>query len=420
MTRRTTKLAFIALLTLFCYVAACPVAEQARSTEGITFADSLKAELQTRTSAIFAKSCAVAGCHRGSYPKAKLRLEPETFAEALRDAPSRQVDSLSLIDTRSPGKSYLVMKVRGIEGIKGERMPIDAPALSEEQIQTIEIWAASLAVLEKGSKAPAPAASDKKKALPASGADERRIQTSAFFGNTLINIPTTTVPGRGEMLFRISHRFIYPTNAGHELFLGLDGPAYIFASLGYGISDRVSVTLGRTNLLDEIELSSKIAVVRQGQDGSVPFSAALAAGLALTTARPEGAGLFEADDMHYTVQLALSRQFTGRLSLLCVPSFAYNTDYAHPTEESTTGLGLGGRFMIIDNVSIIGEWAPVLGGAETGTDAWGLGIEAKEGGHVFHVFVTDVYGLTPNQYLPGGDPNDNGDVRIGFNIYRTL
>jgi hypothetical protein len=76
--------------------------------------------------------------------------------------------------------------------------------------------------------------------------------------------------------------------------------------------------------------------------------------------------------------------------------------------------------MLIENISLVGEWTPVLAGSETGTDTWGIGFEAKNGGHVFHVFVTDAYGLTPNQYLPGGDLNNNGDVRLGFNLYRIL
>jgi hypothetical protein len=415
------KIAFLAGLTLVCSFAAVSLADKAQSTERITFPDSIRTELHAKTAAIFAKSCAVAGCHGGLYPKAKLHLEPASFAGAVKDTPSRQIDSLMLVDTRRPARSYLVMKVRGARGIKGERMPIDAPELSEEEIRTIELWAASIAILEKPSAPSAPAEPGEKKALNENGrAHAPAFEAPAFAGNTLINLPTTGAPGKGEILFRISHRFVYPASAGHELFLGLDGPAYVFISLAYGISDRISVGLGRTNLLDEIELSSKIALLRQGRDLSAPLSAALAASLALTTERPGGVDLFDGDNVHFNAQLALARRLTTRLSLLCVPSFAHNTDYARPAETSTTALGLGGRFTFLENVSIVGEWIPVLAGGKTGTDAWGIGIEAREGGHVFHVFATDASGLTPNQYIPGGDLDGRGDIRLGFNIYRTL
>jgi len=421
MTLKPIKIAFLAWLTVACFFAAGPLADQTRSTEGITFTDSIRTELHAKTAAIFAKSCATAGCHGGTYPKAKLSLEPALFDGALKNTPSREIDSLMLVNTQRPEESYLVMKVRGAPGIKGERMPIDAPMLSEEQIRTIELWAASIAVLEKPAAAPAPAEPGKKKALTGSSeADAPAFDTPVFSGNTLINLPTTEAPGKGEILFRISHRFVYPTNAGHEYFLGLDGPAYILIGLAYGINDRVSVGLGRTNQLDEIELSSKVGLLRQGKDLSAPLSASLAASLALTTERPSGVDLFDADNVHFSAQLALARQITNRLSFLCVPSFSSNTNYALPGEDNTTSLGLGSRLMLIENISLIGEWTPVLAGSETGTDTWGIGFEAKKGGHVFHVFVTDAYGLTPNQYIPGGDLDESGDIRLGFNLYRTL
>jgi hypothetical protein len=37
------------------------------------------------------------------------------------------------------------------------------------------------------------------------------------------------------------------------------------------------------------------------------------------------------------------------------------------------------------------------------------------------VFVTNAYGLTPSQFLAGGDLRlGDGDLRFGFNIYRTF
>jgi len=238
-------------------------------------------------------------------------------------------------------------------------------------------------------------------------------------------MPTTEALGDGEILFRVSHRFYLPVDAGHEHFLGLDGPAFIYLSLGYGVTDRVSVTLGRTNLLDEIEFSSRVAIIRQERDRSLPFSASLSACFNLTTERPEGSGVLDAENRHVGLQLMLARRFTDRFSLLCVPSFSSNT-HERPDgrggveRENTTALGVGSRFRIFEDVSLMGEWIPVLSGYETANAAWGFGIEAKEGGHVFHVFVSNAFGLTLNQYLPGGDLGGASEVRLGFNIYRTL
>ena len=62
-------------------------------------------------------------------------------------------------------------------------------------------------------------------------------ENPAFWGTRLINLPTTTTMEKHDVLFRISHRFIPKTDSGYDGFYGLDGPAVVFASLGYGITD---------------------------------------------------------------------------------------------------------------------------------------------------------------------------------------
>ena len=66
--------------------------------------------------------------------------------EALIDVNSLQIDSLKLVDTKNPEKSYLLMKVRGDKGIVDQRMPVDAPPLKAEEIEVVEKWVASLKV----------------------------------------------------------------------------------------------------------------------------------------------------------------------------------------------------------------------------------------------------------------------------------
>ena len=77
--------------------------------------------------------------------------------------------------------------------------------------------------------------------------------------------------------------------------------------------------------------------------------------------------------------------------------------------------------MIFTDFSLIAEWIPVLAGFKAEANGWGFGMEAKIGGHVFQFFVLNSRGVTPAQFLPGGDLLiKNGDLRIGFNIYRAF
>ena len=103
-------------------------------------------DYQKQVTTVFKQHCAVSGCHKGKYPKKRLSLEPEKFLEATVGVNSLQVDSLKLVDTKNPEKSYLLMKVKGSDGIVESIMPIDAPPLVDEEIEVIEKWINSLKV----------------------------------------------------------------------------------------------------------------------------------------------------------------------------------------------------------------------------------------------------------------------------------
>ncbi len=103
------------------------------------------------------KRCA--GCHSAKNPKAGLNLEPGTLVAAVKDVPSRQVNTLKLVDARGPEKSYLLMKLRGGKGIKGTRMPIDAAPFSAKEIEQIESWIRFISLPPGGPKT-VPAAAD--------------------------------------------------------------------------------------------------------------------------------------------------------------------------------------------------------------------------------------------------------------------
>ena len=107
--------------------------------------DSVTALLQDGVAEIFEMDCSISGCHQGMYPKKKLDLEPDQMIVALVNVPSREIDTLKLVDWENPQKSYLLMKIRGDEGMIEEQMPIEAPPLSDEKIKVVEDWIIRLA-----------------------------------------------------------------------------------------------------------------------------------------------------------------------------------------------------------------------------------------------------------------------------------
>lgn len=147
MSQRLCKLALFFSLLGFCYALAALTGQIAHSSERAAFAESIRNELQNEASAILKRNCTTAGCHTGDYPKANLNLEPERMPEGLIDVPSKMADSYKLVDTKNPENSFLVKKIRGDEGISGDRMPLFAKPLPDEEIAVIQLWIFSLHVL---------------------------------------------------------------------------------------------------------------------------------------------------------------------------------------------------------------------------------------------------------------------------------
>ncbi len=95
---------------------------------------------------IFTRSCG--RCHGTARPAIGLSLRPEDFADALIDVASKEIKELVRVDTKEPEKSYLLMKIRGDEGIIGERMPLGGKALDESAIAVVEAWIETVAAAE--------------------------------------------------------------------------------------------------------------------------------------------------------------------------------------------------------------------------------------------------------------------------------
>ncbi len=382
--------------------------------------DATESSLQEQVKTIFKRNCSVSDCHGGTYPRMYLNLEEDKFIKALLNIPSQEIPSLKLVDKEKPEQSYLLMKIRGDKAIVGRRMPLDSPPLREDEIKIIEDWISSVGATPV----------EEEKALPQTEKttpeakdenEKKEIRKPSFWGTRVINLPTTQSIGKGRLLFRVSHRYYPAIGSGYESFYGLDGPAVILLSFGYGLSDNLDLTLARTKLEKEVELSLKWVIFEQGKISAMPFSAALNFGGSLVTQSQPDRKVFSADNMKFNLQIILSHQVSNTFSLVLVPAYSSNTNHWDPSSEGTFAVGTGGRWMIFNDFSIIWEWVPVLAGYKANSNGWGLGLEKKIGGHVFQVFVLNSAGLTSDQFLPGGDFRLNDwDLRIGFNIFRKF
>jgi hypothetical protein len=358
---------------------------------------------------IFHRSCGVLGCHQGQYPKMALNLETAAGMAAAVNAPSMGKPEFKLTDPADPDKSYILMKLKGDRAIAGRRMPSRRDALKIEEVQAIRDWIGGLKDQMQDS--------DQAAAAPVPSARPRFL-VPAFWGTRLVNLPTVQSIDKGLFLFRISHRFLETIGSGTRTFFGLDSPSQILIGFGYGISDRLGVSLSRANIDQDVEVGLSWLALSQNGTGELPFSASLHVSANLTTLARDGRSLFDAANAGFNFAVSLAHQFSNRISLLLVPAYASNTSHGDPSVRGTLSLGIGGRFMVLDDLSLIGEWTPVLSGLKAERNGWGFGIEKKIGGHVFQLFFLNSKGLTTDQVLPGGDLRS--DVRLGFNIFRSF
>lgn len=206
--------------------------------------------------------------------------------------------------------------------------------------------------------------------------------------------------------------------SGYETYFGVNGPAVILFSLGYGITDRLMLTVGHSNYLHEWELSTKWRFL---SPEASPLRSAFSSSISWITEESSERETFDAENFNYHLQLSLAYRLKKGLSLLLVPAYSTVSEYWDGSRDGTLALGTAARWSFSSNYALFFEWVPVLQGFRAAHNSWGTGVEIKIGGHVFHVFINNSTGMTSGQFLNGGDLDfRNNDYRFGFNIFRTF
>ncbi len=242
---------------------------------------------------------------------------------------------------------------------------------------------------------------------------------TAFHATQVINLPTAETLSRGEWQFEIAHRFLPAVSDGSDALWGLDGPVNMRLGLGYAPSDRVLVTLARSNLFDNWDLQAKVRALGT-ELGPVPFLVAVQGGAAWSSDVPERDSTDKGNFQYYG-QLVLNTVIADRIALGLVPSYLYNVllDEIDPVQDIYWGFY--GQLFLTDIFSLNAEWNLGENRAELANDTGSFGLELETGGHFFKIFLTNSVRLNPSQFLVGTDfAFEPDDWRLGFAITRLL
>jgi len=262
--------------------------------------------------------------------------------------------------------------------------------------------------------------------------------TATFKTTRLVNMVTIEQVKRGELDFRISHRFddIAGEAGGISTLYGFDNVTDIRIAFDYGINDNWAVGFGRSKgayLRRQIlDFNTKLKLLKQKDDNSMPLSVSLFLSSELCTMASSSDSTstiyFENKFSHrinYVSQLLLARKFGERLSLQLTPTFVHRNLVNYYENNNSFSLGLGLRYKFTKRLGVIFDYYYNFDKTKTPELGYyaplGLGLEIETGGHVFHLLFSNNKALLESQYLAECTENWlKGEFRFGFNISRIF
>ena len=247
-----------------------------------------------------------------------------------------------------------------------------------------------------------------------------------FLIGSIAGMSTVTNLEAHNLNSTIQHNFGL-VSGGVEDFWGLDLGAAVRLGIDYGITDKLSVGIGRTSVEDNVDLRFKYTLLRQLKSDKVPVEVAVKGDLGINTQKESRFDFTLEERLNYFASVMVARQFSGKFTLQVTPMVSHFNTVVIETpgvvpEHTHYAVGLGGRFKLTERNSLSFEYLPVIGNRTEGTkDHLALAFEIETGGHVFQVFLMSGQWFT-EQHLLARNTNSffDGDFRIGFNVNRIF
>ena len=251
------------------------------------------------------------------------------------------------------------------------------------------------------------------------------IVTATFKGTRILNGHSIENRKDKELEFIISHRF-GAINLGFDELFGLDQSNIRFA-LEYGLTDNLTVGLGRSSFEKTFDSFFKYSILKQRKgDNPFPFAISLFGSIAAKT-QDEAFPIAErsfSENLSYVGQVLIARKFNQSLSLQVTPTYIHRNivrDIADP--HSIFALGFGGRIKLSKRVSLNSEyyWAFDESTSINAKNSLAFGVDIETGGHVFQLILSNAITMIEKSFIAENTGDFfGGDIHFGFNISRTF
>jgi hypothetical protein len=246
---------------------------------------------------------------------------------------------------------------------------------------------------------------------------------ATFKSTHLINGHSIETTKAGLLDFRISHRFGL-INSGSYNFFGLDN-ATERLGLDYGITNNISVGIGRSTFQKQMDGFLKVKLLRQstGPNAS-PVSITGLAAVIIKTLKDSDPNIKRStsDKTSYAYQLIIARKFSSSTSIQLMPTMVhYNLVPLANDPNDLYSLGIGARQKLSKRLSLTAEYYYQFNQFSGYYNSLALGVDIETGGHVFQLHFTNSTGLTESTFInqTSGKWGD-GDIHFGFNISRVF
>jgi hypothetical protein len=252
------------------------------------------------------------------------------------------------------------------------------------------------------------------------GQDKEYVQ-GLFRGTHVINGQSAETQGAGELDFYIGHRF-GAFNLGFYEWFGLD-QASMRTEFAYGITDWLSVGVGRTTNSKEYDSFLKVRILRQSN--VMPISMTYNGGFYVSGVAPDpNVPLLFRHRLSFSNQLLIAKKINDRLSLQVMPTHVHINLVENIIDPNDLfSVGMGGKIQVTNNLALTCEYyftpdAFLLTG---NTRPLSFGLDINTGNHVFQLHFTNTMGMQEKAII-GNTTGSwvNRDIMFGFNMVRTF
>jgi hypothetical protein len=256
--------------------------------------------------------------------------------------------------------------------------------------------------------------------------------TSSAFKDTRVVLSHSSETQKAHALdMRIRHHFGDiggEFGSSHTLY-GLDIATDLYIGFDYGVTDRLTIGIGRSKFNELYNLFIKQKAIQQ-QEGSSPVTVTLLAQGGWITREKQQENEFSGSSNRssYFLQAIVARRFSDRLSLQVSPSYLLRSDFIEfGDEKNLFSLGFAGRLKLKKRLSLVADYQLVnsFGRSETFAKKYfnplGVGLEIETGGHIFSLNFMNAEHIIENSFIPDTQKSwSNGGMRFGFVISRNF